>query len=175
MHIEVFADASLGNIEDQIHTKSAMGYFICLANSSLQMSPLHWKSAVIEKVAEDVKTAETLALEKSIDDAVHFSNLITKIYTGEPTANSIPIVANTDSKSLLQSIYSTKKVKRKTMRVVISSIQQNLQNKIIKDVHHVKSKENIADIFTKKGVDNTRIKEILHFGDLSNRNYDDLM
>ena len=174
MHIEVFADASLGNIEDQIHTKSAMGYFICLANSSFQMSPLHWKSAVIEKVAEDVKTAETLALEKSIDDAVHFSNLITEIYTGESTTNSIPIVANTDSKSLLQSIYSTKKVKRKTMRVVISSIQQNLQNKIIKDVHHVKSRDNIADIFTKKGVDNTRIKEVLKFGNLGNRNYDDL-
>ena len=174
MHIEVFADASLGNIEDQIHTKSAMGYFICLSNSSLKMSPLHWKSAVIDKVAEDVKTAETLALEKAIDDAVHFSNLITEIYTGEPTTNSIPIVANTDSKSLLQSIYSTKKVKRKTMRVVISSIQQNLQNRIIQDVHHVKSQDNVADIFTKKGVDNTRIKEVLHFGNLKNRNLKDL-
>ena len=58
------------------------------------------------------------------------------------------------------------------MRVVISSIQQNLQNKIIRDVHHVKSQDNIADIFTKKGVDNTRIKEVLQFGDLGN--YDDL-
>ena len=138
------------------------------------LSPLHWKSAVIDKVAEDVKTAETLALEKAIDDAVHFSNLLTEIYTGKPTTNSIPIVANTDSKSLLQSIYSTKKVKRKTMRVVISSIQQHLQNGIVKDVHHVKSQENVADIFTKKGVDNTRIKEVLHFGNLRNRNVENL-
>ena len=77
LHIEVFADASLGNIEDGIQTKSAMGYFICLTNSNLEISPLHWKSSVIDKVAEDIKTAETLALEKSIDDAIHFSNLLT--------------------------------------------------------------------------------------------------
>ena len=77
-------------------------------------------------MTEDVKTAETLALEKALDDAIHISNLVTEIYTEEPTMNSLPIVANEDSKSLLESIYSTKKVKRKTMRVVISSIQQHL-------------------------------------------------
>ena len=76
LHIEVFSDASLGNVENGMHTKSAMGYFICLANRNLQISPLHWKSCVIEKVAEDIKTAETLALEKALDDAIHFSNLV---------------------------------------------------------------------------------------------------
>ena len=38
------------------------------------------------------------------------------------------------------------------MRVVISSIQQHLQDKILTDIHHVKSEDNIADIFTKAGV-----------------------
>ena len=33
LHIEVFSDASLGNVESGMHTKSAMGYFICLAKS----------------------------------------------------------------------------------------------------------------------------------------------
>ena len=170
LHIEVFADASLGNIEEGIQTKSAMGYFICLTNSDLEISPLHWKSSVIDKVAEDIKTAETLALEKSIDDAIHFSNLLTEIYTGKSTENSIPIVANTDSKSLLESIYSTKKVKRKTMRVVVSSIQQHLQQNIVAEVHHVKSSDNIADVFTKKGVATERIFETLKNGSLIHRN-----
>ena len=120
-----------------------------MANENLDISPLHWKSCVIDKVAEDVKTAETLALEKALDDAIHISNLITEIYTGEATQNSIPIIANEDSKSLLESIYSTKKVKRKTMRVVISSIQQHLQNKILTDIHHVKSEDN-SSLFLQK-------------------------
>ena len=76
----------------------SLWYFICLYNSNLEISPLHWRSSVIDKVAEDIKTAETLALEKAIDDAIQFSNILTEIYTGKPTANSILIIANTDSK-----------------------------------------------------------------------------
>ena len=170
LHLEMFADASLGNIEEGIHTKSAMGYFIALANKNMDTSPLHWKSSVIDKVAEDIKTAETLAFEKALDDSIHLSNLLTEIYTGQPTKNSIPIIANTDSKSLLESIYSTKKVKRKTMRVVISSIQQHLQDKILSDVHHVTSKDNLSDVFTKKGVATDRILETLNYSSLLHRN-----
>ena len=170
LHIEFFADASLGNVEDGIQTKSGMGYFICLANKSLQISPLHWKSCVIDKVTEDVKTAETLALEKALDDAIHISNLVTEVYTGKPSMNSLPIVANEDSKSLLESIYSTKKVKRKTMRVVISSIQQHLQDKTLTEIHHVKSKDNIADVFTKNGVNTYRMLNVLNTNSLLHRN-----
>ena len=115
------------------------------------------RSSVIDKVAEDIKTAETLSLEKALDDAIHISNLLTEVYTGDPTTNDLPIVANVDSNSLLESIYSTKKVKRKTMRVVVSSIQQHPQNKILTEVCHVKSKDNIADVFTKTGVNPDRV------------------
>ena len=163
----MFADASLGNIEEGIHTKSAMGYFISLANSRLDVSRLHWKSCIIDKVAEDIKTAETLAFEKALDDSIHLSNLLSELYTGDSTTNTIPIVAKTDSKSLLQSIYSTKKVKRKTMRVVISSIQQHLQNKILTNMQHV---PNIADVFTKKGVPTNEILSTIQFSSLLHRN-----
>ena len=165
-----FSDASLGNVEEGLQTKSGMGYFICLANKHLDISPLHWKSCVIDKVIEDIKTTETLALEKVLDDAIHISNLITEIYTGKASMNTLPIVANEDSKSLLESIYSTKKVKRKTMRVVISSIQQHLQKKVLTEVHHVVSKDNIADIFTKNGVNTDRILNVLKTGSLLHRN-----
>ena len=170
LHLEIFSDASLGNVEEGGLTKSAMGYIICLANDNLDINPLLWKSCVIEKVAEDIKTAETLALEQTLDDAIHLSNLITEVYTGNPTENSIPIIANVDSKSLLESIYSTKKVKRKTMRVVVSSIQQHLQSKILTEINHVKSKDNLADVFTKKGVPTERILNVLRNGSLIDGN-----
>ena len=48
-------------MEKDMETKSVMGYFIGLENKNLKISPLHWKSKVIEKVAEDIKTAETFS------------------------------------------------------------------------------------------------------------------
>ena len=167
LHLEVFADAALGNAEKDFETRSVMGYFIAIANDKLEASPLHWKSKVIEKVAEDVKTAETLALETAIDDSIHLSDMIAEIYSGEKDPKTkIPLVINEDSASLIESLYSTKKVKRKTMRVVISSIQQNIKRKRILDIMHVKSKDQLADVFTKSGVHSEKILNVIQRGTL---------
>ena len=56
------------------------------------------------------------------------------------------------------------------MRVVISSIQQHLQNKTLTEVHHVTSKDNISDVFTKNGVNTNRILEVLKHNSLIHRN-----
>ena len=50
------------------------------------------------------------------------------------------------------------------MRVVISRIQQLLNDKTIMDVIHVKTRDQIADTLTKKGVSNEQIKQCLHEG-----------
>ena len=167
MHIKVFADASLGNIEEKYLTKSTMGYFIALCNDYSDFNPIHWKSKVIDKVAQDIKTAETLALEIALDDSIYLSNFLTEIYNGQGTTHKIPIIVYDDSKSLIQSLYSTKKVKRKTMRVVISRIQQLIRSKTIMDVIHVKTGDQVADILTKKGVSNKKMKQILEEGKIS--------
>ena len=79
-----------------LRIRSIAPIFGATKGPDLDISPLHWKSCVIDKVTEDVKTAETLALEKALDDAIHLSNLISEIYTGEATKNILPIVANED-------------------------------------------------------------------------------
>ena len=81
----------------------------------------------------------------------------------------IPLIVNEDSASLIESLYSTKKVKRKTMRVVISSIQQNLKNKRIKEIFHVKSSDQLADVFTKSGVKADGILSVIKHGTLENK------
>ena len=52
------------------------------------------------------------------------------------------------------------------MRVVISSVQQNLKNKRIKDILHVKSSDQIADVFTKSGVCTNAILDVIQKGSL---------
>ena len=153
LHVEVFADASLGNVETQNEAKSVMGMFIALRGKDHSICPLHWKAKVIDKVAQDIKSAETLALESAVDDAIHLADMISEVYTGDSKPSvQIPLVINDDSKSLIESLYSTRKVKRKTMRVIISSLQQLIKSGRIQAIHHVKSKDQLADVFTKKGV-----------------------
>ena len=58
LHMELYPDASLGNIEENLQTKSMMGYFLCLSNDKSKISPLNWKSKVIDKVAPDITRPE---------------------------------------------------------------------------------------------------------------------
>ena len=50
------------------------------------------------------------------------------------------------------------------MRVVISSLQQHLNDNTVKDIIHVKSKDQLGDIFTKKGVSAERILNVVKKG-----------
>ena len=165
--IEVLADASFGNVEQENATKSVMGLVILLKGKGESVNPLHWKSKVIDKVAEDIKSAETLALETAVDDAIHLADMINEIYNNtvdSPKERKIPLTINDDSKSLIDSLYSTKKVKRKTMRVVISSLQQHMRTGRIKNIQHVSSKQQLADIFMKKGVSSDLILDTVTSG-----------
>ena len=144
-----------------------MGYIIALCDKDGNFSPLNWKSKIIDRVTPDAKTAETIALEIALDDAIFISKVISELYSGDLNHKNIPIVINEDSKSLVESLMSTKKVKRKTMRLVISSIQQKMQDGIISDITHVSTKKQLADIFTKKGVSNESLIECLASGNLT--------
>ena len=119
LHLELYVDAALGNVEEDQKTKSMMGYIILLCDDNGNFSPIHWKSKIIDRVAPDVKTAETIALETALDDAIFISKIISEIYTGDVNESNIPIAINEDSKSLVESLLSTKKVKRKSMRLAI--------------------------------------------------------
>ena len=52
------------------------------------------------------------------------------------------------------------------MRIVISSIQQYLKNGTIKEIKHVSSKNQLSDVFTKKGVIKENIIHAVSIGSL---------
>ena len=54
------------------------------------------------------------------------------------------------------------------MRVVISSLQQHVKSGRIRDIVHVKSGDQIADVFTKKGVSTEKILKTVRIGSLKN-------
>ena len=52
------------------------------------------------------------------------------------------------------------------MQVIVSSLQQQMRNKRIKEIHHVRSNQQIADVFTKKGVSSDKILDTVSSGTL---------
>ena len=73
-----------------------------------------------------------------------------KYIFGDPNFYRIPIHIKEDSKSLVESIYSTKKVQRKTMRVVIPKIQEQMINGVVRNVSHNSSKNQQAQLSSVK-------------------------
>ena len=90
--------------------------------------------------------------------------MLLEIYFADPHYHRIPIRVNEDSKSLVQSIFSTKKVQRKTMRVVISKIQEHLTSGIVCDVKHVNTKDQLGDVLTKRGACPEKLLQVLETG-----------
>ena len=73
-----------------------------------------------------------------------------------------------DSQTLADSVYSTKPIEEKTTRHLIAWVKQMLEEKKIEIFFKISSKENLADVFTKKGVDSVSILETIREGRIQN-------
>ena len=79
----------------------------------------------------------------------------------------LPVVVNIDSKTLLDSLNSSKQIDEKTVRHLIAWIkQQKDEEKTIQSINWVKSAEQIADVFTKKNAKTDDILNVVTQGNL---------
>ena len=164
LKIVTFTDASYRNVENG--TKSVGGRFIALVNGKNESSPLAWKSKTIQQVCKSVKTAETRSLEIGMEDSIYLAKAIHEIYTGKPNSGQIPVELKIDSKTLIDSIASTKQVDEKTIRHLVAWIKQQKEEQVIKNIEWVSSEEMLADIFTKKNVKTDPIIQAVTQGNL---------
>ena len=70
----------------------------------------------------------------------------------------------TDSKTLFDSLKSTKHVEEKTIRHLIAWQKQQVQERYIEKVDWVCSEEMLADVFTKKNVQSEPILKVISEG-----------
>ena len=162
--VGVFTDSSYRNDADKV--KSIGGRFVCLTNKEGIFSPLAWKSKTIQQVCKSVKTAETRSLERGLEDGIFMARMVEEIYTGKVSEQQVEVEAYTDSKTLLDSIYSTKQVDEKTVRHLVAWIKEQIEEKKVKNVNWVCSEEMIADVFTKANVKAGLILEVIRSGKL---------
>ena len=62
----------------------------------------------------------------------------------------IPVEMKIDSKTLFDSIQSSKQIEEKTIRHLIAWVKEQLDNKTVSNISWVSSSNMLADIFTKR-------------------------
>ena len=164
LKIVAFTDSSYRNAEEA--TKSLGGRFVGLVNKHGDCNPLVWKSRTIQQVCKSVKTAETRALNEGMEDAIYLSQLVHEIYTGKINKGHIPVEMIIDSQTLQDSIESSKPVVEKTVRHIIAWMKQQTESQTVNKISVVSSKDNIADVFTKHGVNTNQILGVIREGSI---------
>ena len=164
LSIVAYTDSSYRNSENK--EKSVGGRFIALANKSGVCAPLAWKSKTIQQVCKSVKSAETRSLERGLEDSIYLARIIKEIYSGAVSEEQIPVEAKIDSKTLYDSLNSSKQVDEKTIRHLVAWIKQQKDNKTVDSIKWVSSQEQLADVFTKKNVKTDAILTVLSEGNL---------
>ena len=162
--ILAYCDASYCTVEDR--TRSVAGKMIFMTDEEeTNVNPLYWKGKTIPQVSKSAKSAETRAMDICADDAVDLARVIKQIYTGLKGRAQIPVTMKSDSKSLKDTLESTKQIQEKYLRPIVQSIKDMIVRKEIERVDWVESAACHADILTKKDAKGTdRVMEIIKTG-----------
>jgi hypothetical protein len=81
LEVKVYADASYANQEGCI--KSTAGRFILVQSKDTKNANIIcWKTKKLSRVCRSVKTAETRALDKAIDERVNVPRMLKEVYNG---------------------------------------------------------------------------------------------
>ena len=121
--------------------KSIGGMLIVLANENMtRASPIMWKSKQIERVCHSSKDAETLAMNKLIDELVYIARQIKILLCGN-YKKRMPVGVMTDSEPTLESIASTKQIERKGLRMTVQEMKEKLLEGEIQSYQWLSTKE----------------------------------
>ena len=156
----------LGDASYKCDSKSVGGNLILLGNrKSHKAAPIYWKTKTIKQVCHSAKDAETRNLMKLVDDSVYLAKGIEQLMFGNK-GGKIPVKLFTDSRPTLESIASTKQVKRKLLRNTVSDLKEKLAEQEVESYSWLDTKDMVADILTKECKENDDITEILSEGKL---------
>ena len=125
-------------------------------------SPIPWSNKKNSRVADSIKSAQMLAMDKASDDSILIAGTIHQNYTGRKILESCP---------LYDSIYSTRQEEGKTMRNITQIVKDAvIRGKVEKSIW-ADMKNKIADVLTKESNTTFLIMEILDNGVLNNDVY----
>ena len=144
--------------------KSIGRMMIVLADEKMtRASPLMWKAKQIDRVCHSSKDAETLAMNKLIDELVYMARHVEILLFGD-YRKRMPVRVLTDSEPTLESIASTKQIERKGLRMTVQEMKEKLRDGEIKSYQWVSTKQMWADGLNKEMEMADGLRELLKTG-----------
>ena len=141
---EVYTDASFGN---EGEGKSQIGYIISLKDDEGKRCPIQWKSMKAKRVAKSTLEAEALSLGEGAEAGVYLNKIWEEI-----NGRKIPVRIKTDCRTLEKALKSHSLVKSKRLRIDVAAIKEMLKMGEVEEIEWVETKQQVADILTKRGV-----------------------
>ena len=170
-HISVFTDASLRGLPDK--TSSAMGFIILLSDgfkpgSKNKANVLTWKSCKTKRIVASTYDAETLALTGGLEEAIFLRDQMAKLLNIQEKEIKIEVFC--DCNDTVEAILANKPLPNKNSRLAaleIARVQEMRQLGMIQDIYWIPSRLQLADSFTKRGVNNEPLVDTLRDGRFS--------
>ena len=149
-----YSDASFANLPG---CSSQGGSIVFLCDESGKGVPLSWHSKKLKRVVKSTTGAETMALLDGVEDCLLMQRVLSELFNGKV----VPVVAKVDCKNLHDSVYSSKTVEDKRLKIDLCTIRDYLRLGELSEVCLVNTKEQLADTLTKSGADPARLKEAI--------------
>ena len=158
--IEVHSDASYNNLP---RGGSQGGFIILLCDDKGKSAPIQWQSRRIKRVVKSTLAAECLALEDAADYAYYVKCMITEVLG--ISSSRIKLNCYIDNKSLHDVLHSSNNVKEdKRLIQDVSLIKEMMSKEEINSVSLLESKNNLADVLTKRGASSQLLENVLNNG-----------
>ena len=144
----VFCDAAFANLKDG---SSQCGFIILIMSKTGKCCTLSWQSRKIKRVCKSTLAAESWAMIEAIETC---EVIVVQL------CESV-----TDCKSLFDAIKTSNNVEDKGLRIPIACLRQRVNNNEM-TVKWIRTKNQLADPFTKAGASSTLLRAVLSNGEL---------
>lgn len=158
LRIVGYSDGSFSNNTD---LSSQLGYLILLMDHTGRAVPIYYKSYKSRRITRSPMAAEVIAFSDMFDVAGSLSMDLKSVL-----GRSIHVQLLTDSKCLFDVISKGSRTSEKRVMLDIAAAKEGFKDRLISDIGLVRSKENIADGFT-KNMSQVALRDILISGTLT--------
>ena len=157
LDIVVHGDASHASLPDG----SSQGAFIVfIRGADKHAIPVLWRSKKLKRVTKSPLASEILAVGEASDGGIFIANVVKELYKLKKMPK---VTCITDSKSLKDNLNTSNTVDDMSVRVEMARLREMVNRNEIKYVW-VQSKENLADVMTKKTASSDALLDVLMSG-----------
>ena len=147
-----YTDATHASLEDG----SSQGAYIVLIKGTKGLIPISWQSKKLNRITKSPLASEASGVCEGADAAYLIAATLKEVYPSK----KVRVVCKTDSKSLFDTLKTTKVNADKRLRVDISRLKEMvIEEEVV--VEWIEGKKQLADALTKRGASTDMMVEVL--------------